>query len=105
SEQGATDDTGGVRWIKGLTHGSAWKNLDARGTSGIVPVRPFAVSSVVVATLAASACGGAGGDGPIYGDDHPRIYLSQNADRLRAALAAGTPAATRFKEMVDLWVD
>jgi hypothetical protein len=60
---------------------------------------------VVIATLSGSACGGGGTDGPIYADDHPRIYLSANRDRLAAALAAGTPAATRFKEMVDLWVD
>src|SRR5215831_8620170 len=48
------------------------------------------------------ACGGDdGGGGPRFGDAHPRIYLGPNADRLKAALAAQTPAAKRFQSMVD----
>jgi len=41
---------------------------------------------------------------PVYADAHPRIYLAANKDRLSAALAAQTPAAVRFKQMVDSWV-
>ena len=68
---------------------------------------------IVAACLAgAGGCGGngtgddgVGDDGPIYAEDHPRIYLNANRERLAGALTAGTPAATRFKEMVDRWVD
>ncbi|HEX3763172.1 MAG TPA: hypothetical protein VHW23_30975, partial [Kofleriaceae bacterium] len=50
-----------------------------------------------------TACG-AGGDGPEFSADHPRIYLKSHKDALAAALKAGTPEATRFKDMVDMWV-
>ena len=40
---------------------------------------------------------------PSYPLAHPRIYLTPNRARLTAALAAGTPAATRFKGKVDAW--
>src|SRR5215510_428778 len=41
---------------------------------------------------------------PTYPTQHPRIYIEKNRDRLKAALAAGTPAATRFRDTVDRWV-
>ena len=55
---------------------------------------------LVIAALA--ACGG--DDGPSFSDAHPRIYLAQNKDRLAAALAAKTPAAMKFQDVVDRWV-
>jgi hypothetical protein len=57
--------------------------------------------TLVIAVLA--SCGG--GDGPSFGDDHPRIYLERNRERLAAALTAGDPAATRFANMVDSELD
>jgi hypothetical protein len=54
--------------------------------------------------------GGSGGSGmtgnmtPVFPTAHPRIYLTPNRARLTAALSAGTPAATRFKSIVDQWV-
>ena len=41
---------------------------------------------------------------PTYPTQHPKIYLSANRTRLSAALAASTPAAQRFKTIVDGWV-
>jgi hypothetical protein len=41
---------------------------------------------------------------PTYPTQHPRIYISANKVRLEAALAANTPAATRFRAVVDRWV-
>ncbi|MEO7732239.1 MAG: hypothetical protein ABIY55_14800 [Kofleriaceae bacterium] len=41
---------------------------------------------------------------PVYPTQHPRIYLTPNRSRLTAALTAKTPAATRFKSLVDQWV-
>lgn len=35
---------------------------------------------------------------------HPRIMLGTQAPRLKAALAAGTPGATRWKASVDAWL-
>src|ERR1700761_6286257 len=51
--------------------------------------------------VAVVACGGKGGSGPSLSNDHPRIYISANKDRLSAALQAGSPTATRFQKMVD----
>ena len=54
--------------------------------------------------------GGTGGgmttDGtmPVFPTAHPRIYLTPNRARLAGALSAGTPAATRFKSIVDQWI-
>jgi hypothetical protein len=42
---------------------------------------------------------------PTYPTAHPRIYVSANATRLKAALAANRPAAVRFKGIVDSWVN
>ena len=44
------------------------------------------------------------GTDPTYPTEHPRIYLGPNHVRLEATLAAGSPASTRFKSMVDQWV-
>ena len=41
---------------------------------------------------------------PTYPTAHPRIYLTPNRARLEAALAANTPAASRFKAKVDQWM-
>jgi hypothetical protein len=64
----------------------------------------------VIAAVAGSSAGcGGGGDrdipDPIYAEDHPRIYLARNRDRLVAALTAETPAANKFKQMVNRWVN
>ena len=40
----------------------------------------------------------------MYAEQHPRIYINQNKERLAAALAAGTPEAVRFQTLVDEWV-
>jgi hypothetical protein len=59
--------------------------------------------------------GGGGGDPadevvddptlPTYPTTHPRIYLTPNRARLEGTLAAGTPAATKFKAKTDQWVN
>jgi hypothetical protein len=54
----------------------------------------------IVAALAACS-GKGGGPGPSLSDQHPRIYIPANKDRLVAALSAGTPEAKRFQSMVD----
>ncbi len=41
---------------------------------------------------------------PVFPTAHPRIYLTPNRARLSAALSASTPAAARFKELVDEWI-
>ncbi len=56
----------------------------------------------LVIVVALAACSGkGGGSGPSLSDQHPRIYIPANKDRLVAALNAGTPAAKRFQSMVD----
>ena len=40
---------------------------------------------------------------PVYPTAHPRIYLTPNRTRLKAALDAGTPTAARFRNTVDAW--
>lgn len=62
------------------------------------------VLSLTVSATAAG-CGGDDGDGPMFSDDHPRIYLPRNRDRLAAMVAADAPAWTRFKSIVDIQVD
>src|SRR6478609_4528940 len=42
---------------------------------------------------------------PTYPTQHPRIYLAANQARLKASLTANTPAAARFKQTVDSWVN
>ena len=74
--------------------------------------RSIFLSVVVALALGGCGTGDIGGDdddddgdaGPVFGDDHPRIYLAANHDRLAAALDGGDPAATRFKDLVDLQV-
>ena len=63
----------------------------------------LALSLVVLAT--AAGCGGDDGDGPMFSDDHPRIYLPRERDRLAAKVAAGDPAWVRFKSIVDIQVE
>lgn len=48
--------------------------------------------------------GGSGSTTPVFPTAHPRIYLTPNRARLASALSAHTPAATRFKTVVDQWV-
>jgi hypothetical protein len=67
-------------------------------------LRNFVVSVVCLAACSGGGGGGGGDGGPSFGSDHPRIYLSANKDRLAAALAANTPEAKRFHDMVDRWV-
>jgi hypothetical protein len=42
---------------------------------------------------------------PTYPTAHPRIYLGPNQARLQADLGVGTPAATKFREVVDRWTN
>jgi Heparinase II/III-like protein len=44
------------------------------------------------------------GTEPTYPTQHPRIYLTPHRARLSAALAQGTPAASRFRTKVDQWL-
>src|SRR5262245_28574318 len=58
--------------------------------------------------------GGGGGSGPDDGGDanvqptypqqHPRILLGTRGAALKAALAANTPAASRFRSTIDQWI-
>jgi hypothetical protein len=48
--------------------------------------------------------GGLSTAAPVFPTAHPRIYLTPNRARLKAALTASTAAATRFKNQVDQWV-
>ena len=41
---------------------------------------------------------------PTYPTQHPRIYITANKARLQAALAAHSPAATRFSHDVDSYL-
>jgi hypothetical protein len=56
---------------------------------------------VFVAVVAACSSSKGGGSGPSLSNDHPRIYIAANKDRLAAALTAGTAEAKRFQSMVD----
>jgi hypothetical protein len=42
---------------------------------------------------------------PTYPTQHPRIYINKHRDRLKAALNANTPAASRFRTTIDGWVN
>ena len=42
---------------------------------------------------------------PTYPTAHPRIYIEKNRARLTAALSANTPAATKYRQTVDRWVN
>jgi len=66
-----------------------------------VPNRPC-LPGVLVAVALVSACGG---DGPQFNDDHPRIHLPRNRDRLAALVAADAPSWRRFRDIVDLQLD
>jgi hypothetical protein len=72
--------------------------------------RRRAVAAFALTISAATGCNARVSDGPVNGGSgpafpaaHPRIYLERNAERLEAALAAGRPSATRFRQMVDRW--
>lgn len=62
------------------------------------------VTASATASLA-GACGGDDGGGPDFQDDHPRIYLPRNRDRLAAMVTANTEAWQRFKNIVDIQLD
>lgn len=49
-----------------------------------------------------AACNAYGVD---YSEDHPRIFVAANRDRLAADLQSGRPAPARFLTAVDRWVD
>ncbi len=59
-----------------------------------------------VALLLLAACSGPiWDDEPVtFAEDHPRVYITANKQRLQKALTDKTPAATRFLSMVDGWV-
>jgi hypothetical protein len=61
--------------------------------------KSFSVVAVLVAVAGCNA------DGPAYSEEHPRIFIKANRERLAADLAANTPEAMRFKTVVDRWVD
>lgn len=56
------------------------------------------------ALIASAGCGGGGGGDPVLEENHPRIYLPRNKERLVAAVQAARPEATRFLKMVDGWM-
>jgi len=58
---------------------------------------------VVILGLVA-ACGDDGGGGPNFGDQHPRIKPTVNADGMKAALDAMSPEAKKFIATADRWV-
>ncbi len=60
---------------------------------------------VAAVTVTLSACGGDDGGGPDFQDDHPRIYLPRNRDRLVAKVTANDPSWARFKNIVDIQLD
>src|SRR5512143_2406205 len=61
------------------------------------------MSRLLLLVLAVAACGNGDG-GPNFADQHPRIYLAKNRDRLVASLAANGPAAARWRMVTDNWV-
>ena len=66
-------------------------------------VRTFlAFAATATVAVAVAGCGSDAPDGPTFADDHPRVYLARNRDRLAAALTAQRPAAMRFQRIVDL---
>jgi hypothetical protein len=58
-----------------------------------------------LALLLLAACSGPVWDEePVtFAEDHPRVYITANKQRLQKALTDRTPAATRFMSMVDGW--
>ncbi|MEZ4367490.1 MAG: hypothetical protein R2939_14625 [Kofleriaceae bacterium] len=63
------------------------------------------ITVVATAVTMAAACGGGEPGGPTFPEEHPRIYLPGERDRLVGLLAAEHPAAVRFKAAVDGQVD
>ncbi len=67
--------------------------------------------SVCFGWVAATGCAKNGKTAPpgsnvqAYPTQHPKIYVNANAARLKASLSANQPAATRFKSVVDSWVN
>jgi hypothetical protein len=61
---------------------------------------------LLVLLTAVVACGGdnGGGGGPNYGDQHPRIKITTNADGMKAAFDAKAPEAMTFLATTDKWV-
>ena len=60
---------------------------------------------LLVLLTAVAACGGDdGGGGPNYGDQHPRIKITTNADGMKAAFDAKAPEAMTFLATTDKWV-
>ncbi len=58
--------------------------------------------ALLVSATTLTAC--SSDEGPDYSSAHPRIYLERNRERLGAGLAANTPAAMRFKALVERYV-
>jgi hypothetical protein len=57
---------------------------------------------LLVMIIVGAACGV--DDGFELAEDHPRIFVAANRDRLAADLASGRPAAARFRAAVDRWI-
>ena len=60
-----------------------------------------AVVAVAAAVFSSQLVACKGKDGPQFSSEHPRIYIGNNAERLRGLLADERPAATHFKDLVD----
>jgi len=71
----------------------------------VVPSIPLRSCALVVALISVASCGGDRGEGPMFADDHPRIYLQRNRERLEALIRSDAPSWTRFKRIVDLQLD
>jgi hypothetical protein len=76
--------------------------LVATGTSCVVDDSDKAPPSEEGDTAVAEAA--LTGD-PVYPTAHPRIYLTPNRTRLKAALDSNTAPATRFRNTVTSWVN
>jgi hypothetical protein len=90
-------------WILGFLIGCG--TSPAPGSGG----EPEPMGTDTGSTGGSDTSGGTGGGmttgpAPVFPTAHPRIYLTSNRARLAAALSAGTPAATRFKTIVDQWI-
>ncbi len=69
----------------------------------------FVLASALAACSSTSSSNGnsnGGGIGtPVFAEDHPRIYVTENKSRLQALIAAEDPAATRFVNDLNNRVD
>ncbi|MGE0322731.1 MAG: heparinase II/III family protein [Polyangiaceae bacterium] len=91
----SSESTGG----SGAQGGNATGGSGAGAGSGATAGNATGGSS---ATGGSGASAGSGAQGPVFPEDHPRIYLnSVTRARLDSSLANLTPEASRFKDLVD----